>query len=88
METFEFAMMLVIQENVLERVNVVSHVLQKKDVDLIQAATLLENTCIKSTAQGLAASWGISCHFTQKHARPVKHCALSQWQVARGLFLN
>lgn len=51
METFEFAMMLVIQENVLERVNVVSHVLQKKDVDLIQAATLLENTCIKSTAQ-------------------------------------
>ncbi|KAK9953855.1 hypothetical protein ABG768_015975, partial [Culter alburnus] len=71
-------------ENVLERVNVVSHVLQKKNVDLIQAATLLENTRnsllllrdqfedIKSTAQGLAASWGISCHFTQKRAWLVK----------------
>lgn len=50
----------------------------------MQAATLLENTLnslwllrdqfedIKSTAQGLAASWGISCHFTQKRARLVK----------------
>lgn len=68
----------------MERVNVVSHVLQKKDVDLIQAATLLENICntlsllrdqfgdIKTTAQGLAASWGISCHFTQKRAWLVK----------------
>lgn len=83
-ETFEFVMMLVFQERVLENVKVVSQVLQKKDVDLLQAATLLENTCnnlsllrdqfdnIKSTAQGLAASWGISCHFTQKRARIVK----------------
>ncbi len=54
MEPFEFALMLVIQEKVLETVNVVSHVglLQKKlkDVDLLQAAMLLENTCNTSSS--------------------------------------
>uniref|UniRef100_A0A3B1J2K6 DUF4371 domain-containing protein n=1 Tax=Astyanax mexicanus TaxID=7994 RepID=A0A3B1J2K6_ASTMX len=84
MEAFEFVMMTVIQEKILETINIVSQVLQKKDVDLLQAASLLGNaTCtlaqlrdqfdnLKCTAQGLASSWGIRCNFRHKRTRRIK----------------
>ncbi|XP_049336309.1 zinc finger MYM-type protein 1-like [Astyanax mexicanus] len=84
MEAFEFVMMTVIQEKNLETINIVSQVLQKKDVDLLQAASLLGNaTCtlaqlrdqfdnLKCTAQGLASSWGIRCNFRHKRTRRIK----------------
>ncbi len=72
MEPFEFALMLVIQEKVLETVNVVSHVglLQKKKKRCGPSSSsyvtgkYLQHKFehIKSTTQGLAASWGISCN--------------------------
>ena len=41
MENFEFVLMVVIQGKILETVNLVSKVLQNKDIDVLQATSML-----------------------------------------------
>ena len=43
METFEFVLMTVVQLKLLETVNAASQALQKQDMDLLHAASLLRN---------------------------------------------
>ncbi|XP_078507675.1 zinc finger MYM-type protein 1-like [Lissotriton helveticus] len=78
LETFEFVLMVVIQSKVLETINIVSKLLQSKDLDLLQASNMLSSAAntfasfreqfedVKSSASLLAAAWGIQLHFTQK----------------------
>lgn len=44
MSTFTFVLMLVIQSRLLKRINITSKILQKEDVSLEEAATLIERS--------------------------------------------
>uniref|UniRef100_A0A8C5QMR9 Zinc finger MYM-type protein 1 n=2 Tax=Leptobrachium leishanense TaxID=445787 RepID=A0A8C5QMR9_9ANUR len=84
MESFEFVLLVVLQTKIFSHVNIISKVLQSKDMELSSAVQLIQNAVTalstyrdhfeeaKETAAALAEKWGISAEFTNKRIKKVK----------------
>ncbi|XP_075716875.1 zinc finger MYM-type protein 1-like [Rhinoderma darwinii] len=84
MESFHFIFIIVLQAKVLENVNLVSKMLQSKDMDLCTATKLVDNATqvlsdfrnnydeAKRTAITLAETWSIQAKFVNKRVKKVK----------------
>uniref|UniRef100_A0A8C5Q7S8 HAT C-terminal dimerisation domain-containing protein n=1 Tax=Leptobrachium leishanense TaxID=445787 RepID=A0A8C5Q7S8_9ANUR len=83
MESFEFVLLVVLQTKIFSHVNIISKVLQSKDMELSSAVQLIQNAVTalstyrdhfeeaKETAAALAEKWGISAEFTNKRIKKV-----------------
>lgn len=79
-QRFEFVVLIVMQDKLLRSVDLVSQLLQRPDMDLFNATTLLETALTsikqsrgafeetKAAAQALAKDWGTDGNFKQKRA--------------------
>ncbi|XP_073537599.1 uncharacterized protein [Phyllobates terribilis] len=84
LESFDFALLLVVQCEVLETLNLVSKSLQSETMDLLSAYELLGNALLKITemrerfealvseASDVCSRWGIKNEFHQNRVRKVK----------------
>ena len=86
-QTFEFIMLVVMQDKLLLSVNLVSQLLQRQDMDLFDATSMLEAALtsiknardkfedIKIEAVTLARTWGTDTKFKQKRISRTMSCA-------------